>query len=68
MPKTSKIKLLVEVVAPARLNPEKVAQLVERLIDIGLVDAEATSRLPDLDDPNIELVLSLEIQAPKVLK
>jgi hypothetical protein len=68
MPKKPVIRLLVEVETPPRISKRKVAKLVEWLIDVGLQEAETRSGLPDFEDPDLEVILALEIHPPKVLK
>lgn len=64
---TRKIKLLVEVEAPAKLSKKKVADLVSRLINTGLEDAQNSEDIGS-DDPDILLVQRLSIKHPKPVK
>ena len=60
------VNVVIEVKATAKLSDEKVVELVERLIDGGWEEAQASSQLEDFDDPDVELMLELEIGHPRL--
>jgi hypothetical protein len=53
--------LVIPVKAPNKLSAKKVAHLVDRLIAIGLDDADESSKLGDAKDSGCDEALSLEI-------
>lgn len=53
--------LVIPVKAPNKLSAKKVAHLVDRLIAIGLEDAEDSEELGDEKDSECDDALSLEI-------
>jgi hypothetical protein len=62
------VRILVEVKADAKLRPNKVAKLVQRLIDAGLQEAQDSSRISDFDDAEVDEILCLDIKKPKVIQ
>jgi len=53
--------LVIPVKAPNKLSAKKVAHLVDRLIAIGLDDADESEKLGDEKDSECDDALSLEV-------
>lgn len=69
-PTMNPVQVLVTVKAPKRLSPDKVANLIEQCIDIGMNDASESSDDPGIDNPDAEdcvalIVKSVKAQPPK---
>jgi hypothetical protein len=61
------VKIEVRVKAPDDISNDDVATYVEQLIDVGVADAQESSRLLDMETPDADEVLRLEFQKPQVV-
>ena len=60
--KTTRITL--DVTHPDDIQPDEVAAAINRMLDVGLSDAQDTVGDLDLDNPDARLAVSLEIGQP----
>lgn len=60
--KTTRVRL--EVVHPDDIQPDEVAAAINRLLNVGLSDAQDTVDDGELDNPDARMAISLQIGQP----